>query len=865
MRTGTQVSTHLLMAGVISVFSVVLILVTLAMSWELWMIPLIALSCLAVWWLHIGKIGSEILYENMCTGLMLGEFFFFGVHKFSLYEVPVAACVLLVALSFFNRKRLLYMAVAFYSSVLLYHFLFLYDITYDMEMWDAVRLGIGAVSVSGVCLIARYRINRNSEEVARYKKMLAQLQTAKRQNADFLSNVSHELRTPINMVIGIGEVALCKENLEEIHEDIQSIKMAGKRLSSQINNILDYTEIVEGTLTAAKEEYSITSVVNDVITMTTLQSSRHHLEMVFDIDPKIPSVLIGDAEKISHALKILVENSIKFTEEGGISVCIRFRRESYGANLIIDICDTGIGMTADQLAQMADDFYQADSGSRRYSGGLGLGLPVARGLLHSMGGFIHFESKEQQGMQTHIIIPQGVGDDTPGISAANAGQLCIACYFKPERFGSDEVRRYYDNLILHLVEGLGVEGYQAHNFEGLEKLQREHKLTHMFIAQSEYMENSAYYEEMAEKIRVVVIADRKFVLGRNSRLMLIRKPFSALSIVNLLNGQVEGNGFEESRNPERRPFSCEGVRALAVDDEEMNLVVAKGVLGSYGIKVDTCLSGKLAVERCSRMSYDIIFLDHMMPGFDGVETLLRIREIKNGKYRDLPIIALTANTISGAREMFKSEGFTEFIPKPIERSVLERVLRRVLPKECFRYDGEKAVLTERQEEKKVLTAEYAQLPERTGDSAEMPERATGSTEANCVPAAGDEAPMAEQLSAYDTLTRAGINVEMGLDYCVGEEDFYQEMLQMFDSQAEEKKQELDALYREANWKDYAVKAHALKSTSLTIGAERLSAHAKTLEQAGKRGDVEYIRDNHLLLLNMYEDVCRSITEYLGNL
>ncbi len=839
MRAEAQVSTHLLMAGVVSVFSTVLILVTLAMSWELWIVPLIALGCIVVWWLHIGRVGSGILYENMCAWLMLGGFFFFGVHKASLYEIPSVACVLLLVFSFLNRKCLLYITGAFYMSVLLYHFLLFHDIASTMEIQDAVRLGIGAAVVAGAGLIARYRVNRSNEEGARYRNMLAQLDAARRQNADFLSNVSHELRTPINMVIGIGEVALCKQNVAEIHEDIQSIKLAGKRLSSQINNILDYTEIVEGTLTATKEGYNITSVVNDVITMTALQSSRHHLEMVFDVDPKIPSILIGDAEKVSHVLKILVENSIKFTEEGGINVCIGFRRESYGANLIIDICDTGIGMTAAQMTQMADDFYQADSGSRRYAGGLGLGLPVARGLLHSMGGFVHFESKEQQGMQAHIIIPQGVGDETPSISVANAGQVCIACYFRPERYSNDEIRRYYDRMILHLVEGLGVEGYQAHNFEGLEKLQREHHLTHMFIAQAEYMENSDYYEEMAGKIRVVVITDRKFALGRDSRLMVIRKPFSALSIVNLLNGQLDANGFEKAQAPGRRPFTCAGVRALAVDDEEMNLVVAKGVLGSYGIKVDTCLSGRAAVERCSRMSYDIIFLDHMMPGFDGVETLLRIREINNGMYRDLPIIALTANTISGAREMFKSEGFTEFIPKPIERSLLERVLRRVLPRDRFQNDGE--------------TTASAVIP------ISVPE------ETDCVSCAEGSESEAEQLSGFDSLTQAGINVEMGLDFCAGEKDFYVEMLQMFDSQAEEKKQELEDLYKAGNWADYAVKAHALKSTSLTIGAEGLSAYAKTLEQAGKNEDAEYIRENHPVLLDMYDEVCRSIAGQLDSL
>ena len=211
------------------------------------------------------------------------------------------------------------------------------------------------------------------------------------------------------------------------------------------------------------------------------------------MDPQIPIILIGDAEKITHILRILLENSLKFTEEGGVCLRIGFRRESYGINLLVDIFDTGIGMTSSQLGQITDDFYQADSGTQRYVGGLGLGIPIARGLLHAMGGFVHFESKAQQGLQVHIAIPQGVGEDTPSIVVPNAGKMCIACYFRPDKYSCDEVREYYDNMILHLVEGLGVEGYQAHNFEGLLKLQREHKLTHIFITQMEYMGNAPYY------------------------------------------------------------------------------------------------------------------------------------------------------------------------------------------------------------------------------------------------------------------------------------------------------------------------------------------------------------------------------------
>ncbi len=841
MRTEEQTSMHLLLASIVTVFGMMLILTTIAMSWELWMVPIIVIGSSIVWILHIGRAGSNVFYENLCIGLLMIGFFFFGVHSVVLFDISGVACMTILVFSMFDRKKLLYMIIALYMMIVLYHFMFLHTISYDMGFRNMVRLAIGFMVVLGAAAIARYRINRRNAARKRYKNTLEQLEVAGQQNAEFMSNVSHELRTPINMVIGISEVILEKNISPDIREDIQSIQMAGKRLSSQINNILDYTEIVEGTLTSAKEAYMITSLLNDVITTTAMQNSRHQLEIVFDMNPQIPSVLIGDAEKISHVLKILVENSIKFTEEGGIDICIEYRKENYGINLIIDIYDTGIGMTDSQITQMCDDFYQVESGSSRFVGGLGLGLPIAKGLLHAMGGFIHFASKDHEGLQTHIVIPQGVENYMPSMSISNVDQICVACYFRTEKYSCDEVRRYYDKMILHMVEGLGIEGYQAHNFDGLLKLQKSHNITHIFIAQTEYEENSAYYEGLSDDIQVVVIAEKEFSLSRSSRLLVIRKPFFALSVVNLLNGEVKENGFEEAQVAGRRPFSCVGAHVLVVDDEEMNLVVAKGVLGSYGIQVDTCLSGREAVEQCRSVSYDIVFLDHMMPGFDGVATLRRLREIDNGIYHELPVIALTANTISGAREMFRNEGFTEFIPKPIERAVLERVLRKVLPAQYIQYTSTftsasknlSSVDSEKTQEMETVSKETAPVPQETEPS-------------NVTPL------------SLEGLVQVGINVKMGLDYCAGDEEFYLEMLQMFASQYEEKRTEIATLYESSDWANYAIKVHALKSTSLTIGAEQLSDCAKTLEQAGKKEDVEYIQKNHAALLDLYEKVYKSI-------
>ena len=413
-------------------------------------------------------------------------------------------------------------------------------------------------------------------------------------------------------------------------------------------------------------------------------------------------------------------------------------------------------------------------------------------------------------------------------------------------------------MILNLIKGFNIQGYQAHNFDGLLQLQRNHALSHIFIAQPEYEENSSYYEKLAETLPVIIIAEREFVLNSGSKLLVIHKPFSALSVANLLNGEKGERGFAEYQAAGRKPFVCLGVNALAVDDEEMNLVVAKGVLGSYGIEVDTCLSGREAVEKCENYTYDIIFLDHMMPGFDGVETLKKIRELNNGMYRDLPVIALTANTVSGAREMFRSEGFTEFVPKPIDRTVLERVLRKVLPKSSIQYsinDANQEMFENAGNELVVPK----QKPSVAADKVQSePVDNAPAKPAEIVDDVKPEAAVALEPSYYDRLAQAGINTQLGLDYCAGEDDFYMEMIQIFCAQSEQKRAEIASLYEEENWADYATKVHALKSTSLTIGAEALSAQSKELELAGKRGDVDYIRAHHSDLMRAYADLCANI-------
>lgn len=223
MRREERTSIHLLLATTVSVFSVMLILITIAMPWELWMNPLITIGCVSVWCLHIGRSGSGAFYEYLCAGLMMAECFFFGVHEDCLYDIPAVICIMILIFSMLDKKRLLYMTAAVYVLVLLYHILHLHTISSDIGIWNMIRLGVGISVVAGALEIARHRINRRREDRKRYDAAFAQLEITGRQNAVFLSNVSHELRTPINMVLGISEVAMEKDLSPELRNDMHSI------------------------------------------------------------------------------------------------------------------------------------------------------------------------------------------------------------------------------------------------------------------------------------------------------------------------------------------------------------------------------------------------------------------------------------------------------------------------------------------------------------------------------------------------------------------------------------------------------------------------------------------------------------------
>ena len=303
------------------------------------------------------------------------------------------------------------------------------------------------------------------------------------------------------------------------------------------------------------------------------------------------------------------------------------------------------------------------------------------------------------------------------------------------------------------------------------------------------------------------------------------------------------NGPEGKRY--RESFTAPEARVLVVDDNEMNLFVTQNLLKATKMQIELCKSGQECLDRLAEKRFDLVLLDQMMPGMDGIETLHRAREME--RVKDIPFIAMTANAVSGAREMFLKEGFTDYISKPVNGILLERLVRKYLPEE-------KVHAVERVEEPVFVNQKTEEI---MGEPAVAKSEPAGKT-------SGDKTVFSserEELPLLDT--------ELGLKYSGGMEDVYWELVEMFCMLKNEKTKGIRDAYEKADWTAYTTNVHGLKSTALSIGGRRLSEAAKELEMAGKRvigkdaatADVEaalqFIREHHQATLALYDTMVRE--------
>ena len=286
--------------------------------------------------------------------------------------------------------------------------------------------------------------------------------------------------------------------------------------------------------------------------------------------------------------------------------------------------------------------------------------------------------------------------------------------------------------------------------------------------------------------------------------------------------------YLSTSDDDKLSFLAPDAKILVVDDVTMNLKVVEGLLKATKIQIDTAVSGSECLECVKTTPYQMIFLDHMMPEMAGLETLEHMKNLADNPNAQTPVIMLTANAIVGAKEEYIEAGFTDYLTKPIRETELLEMILKYLPEELVCENGGQGI-------EKSQDAQDMEQPEAGGEGAEPLQRL-------------------EQLE--------GLDVKTGLTYCMNEEDFYIEMLQEF-LQAD-KASQLKHFLAEEDWDNYRTTVHALKSTSLTIGAAHLSGEAKALEMAAKEGNMDYIRSHHDGVMDEYKELTDHLKEILEN-
>ena len=668
----------------ISLTCVGLTLESIIMHWEFWVPPLIILGTIALWVMNLsGKISFDIRKVFYLVYAMLTAFYH-GVHETSFFDVALVAILIFSVFSFFNHIYMMNLILAEYFIIMSIQFIFAFrNDVYEFNTLNVSRVILHIIVVLLLYFASVKSIKNRLDERESRDKLNRLIESYKSDMEDFLSNISHELRTPVNVVNGMSDLMIKRNAGKEAY----NIKNAGVRLAYQIEDIQDYNECKREKLLLEEDEYMSTSLINDVVTRFRELDDKKGLELIVDLDPKTPMTLIGDVKKLHKIFRHLIDNAVKFTKIGGIYVKMFTEDTEYGVNLCIEVTDTGIGMDRNEKKIVSEGLYQINKKRNRSSGGVGLGLPIVYGFVHRMGGFVRIESAKGNGSTIRITVPQKVKDKQSCLTLSGSFDGTILFHVKSNKYKVPKVRDFYRNMATNLATGIHVRLYSTETVRDIEHLRKKLNVKYIFMGEEEYVDNPDYFDELSKNgVVVSVYASDGFRANPDSRVIVMPKPLYAYHGIKILNEGQNAKNIEFYQNKVKPTFN--NIKALVVDDEPMNLVVATGLFNDYKIMVDTAGSGKEAIAKFRSNDYDIVFMDHMMPEMDGVVAMKHIRNIAAELDKLVIVIALTANVVSEAKETFMAEGFDGFISKPINTADFERVMLKVLPESKIDMGGD---------------------------------------------------------------------------------------------------------------------------------------------------------------------------------
>lgn len=476
--------------------------------------------------------------------------------------------VVYVCLVVENRIKYVLLAVAFLVDAACFYFSFYhpqYVIPHTIKMaYEDAFFSMMAVGVLTCALIVfQNRVfHQENTLVKQQKKEIEEL--GKMQNR-FFSSMSHEIRTPINTVIGLNEMILREKVSPEVAENAKNIESASQMLLALINDILDMSKIESGKMDIVPVVYDVGEMLSALVGMIWVRAKKKGLEFHIDVDRSMPAKFYGDEVRIKQILVNILNNAIKYTSEGSVTLSIACERQENGmVQVVYTVTDTGMGIKREQIPHLFQAFRRVDEERNRNIEGTGLGLAIVKQLVDLMGGEVTVNSVYTKGSTFMVTLPQKPADEQ------ELGEL---------------------------------------------NLEMRHALN-------------------------------------------------------------EHKHYKQS-------FEAPNAHVLIVDDNETNLMVAEKLLRATRMQIDTVMSGEECLKKTFEKRYDVILMDHMMPGMDGIECLHALRSQSGGLNQDVPVVALTANAGSENQERYRREGFDGYLLKPVTGIQLERELLQHLPREVL--------------------------------------------------------------------------------------------------------------------------------------------------------------------------------------